>query len=82
MLDTQIIPWLLLAGQLGFIMIVPLLSERIPDYEAKDADRIPSGNRYAHQGKRRPVQRRARPSAINLSPIEEPSRRTTRSLRP
>lgn len=36
MLEAQFIPWLLLAGQLGFIMIAPLLSERIPDYEAKD----------------------------------------------
>ncbi len=36
MLESQLVPWLLLAGQLGFIMVAPLLSESIPDYEAED----------------------------------------------
>lgn len=36
MLESQIVPWVLLAGQLGFIMMVPLLSESIPDYEARE----------------------------------------------
>jgi hypothetical protein len=36
MLETQFVPWLLLAGQLGFIMIAPLLSDGIPDYEPRD----------------------------------------------
>lgn len=39
MLESQFIPWLLLAGQLGFIMVAPLLSEGIPDYEGKDSER-------------------------------------------
>jgi hypothetical protein len=38
MLEPQIVPWLLLAGQLGFIMIAPLLSESIPDYEPRERD--------------------------------------------
>lgn len=36
MLESQLVPWMLLAGQLGVIMIAPLLSESIPDYEARD----------------------------------------------
>lgn len=36
MLESQLVPWMLLAGQLGFIMVAPLLSERIPDYEPRD----------------------------------------------
>ena len=38
MLESELVPWLLLIGQLGFIMIVPLLSESIPDYESRDLD--------------------------------------------
>jgi hypothetical protein len=30
---VDLIPWLPLASMLAFIMIVPLLSEEIPDYE-------------------------------------------------
>jgi hypothetical protein len=30
---TNFIPWLLLAGTLAFIMIAPLLSEAVPDYD-------------------------------------------------
>jgi hypothetical protein len=37
MLESQLVPWLLLAGQLGFIMIAPLLSDEIPDYEGKES---------------------------------------------
>jgi hypothetical protein len=36
MLESELIGWLLLAGQLGFIMILPLLSDGMPDYEPKD----------------------------------------------
>ena len=39
MLEVQLIPWLLLAGQLGFIMVAPLLSDKIPDYEQADGDK-------------------------------------------
>lgn len=38
MLESQFVPWMLLAGQLGFIMIAPLLSESIPDYEPADRE--------------------------------------------
>lgn len=38
MLESQMVPWLLLAGQLGFIMIAPLLSETLPDHEPRDGD--------------------------------------------
>ncbi len=38
MLESEWIPWVLLAGQLGFIMVAPLLSESIPDYEPRDRD--------------------------------------------
>jgi hypothetical protein len=36
MLESDLVPWVLLAGQLGFIMVAPLLSEGIPDYEPRD----------------------------------------------
>jgi len=36
MLESQMVPWLLLAGQLGFILIAPLLSESLPDHEPRD----------------------------------------------
>jgi hypothetical protein len=36
MLETELVPWLLLVGQLGFIMIIPLLSEEMPDYEPRN----------------------------------------------
>lgn len=38
MLESQLVPWLLLAGQLGFILIAPLMSESIPDYEPRERD--------------------------------------------
>jgi hypothetical protein len=37
MLESELIPWILLVGQLGFIVILPLLSESIPDYESRDS---------------------------------------------
>ena len=36
MLESDFVPWMLLAGQLAFIMVAPLLSESIPDYEPHD----------------------------------------------
>jgi hypothetical protein len=36
MLESELIGWLLLVSQLAFIMILPLLSEEMPDYEPKD----------------------------------------------
>jgi hypothetical protein len=36
MLESNLVAWTLLAGQLGFILIAPLLSESIPDYEPRD----------------------------------------------
>lgn len=36
MLESQLVPWMLLASQLGFIMVAPLMSESIPDYEPRD----------------------------------------------
>jgi hypothetical protein len=36
MLETEVVPWILFASQLGFILVAPLLSERIPDYEPRD----------------------------------------------
>ncbi len=36
MLESELVPWILLFGQLGFIMIIPLLSESMPDYEPRD----------------------------------------------
>jgi hypothetical protein len=36
MLESEMIPWVLLASQLGFIMVAPLLSESLPDYEPRD----------------------------------------------
>ncbi len=38
MLESEWIPWVLLAGQLGFIMVAPLLSESIRAYEPRDRD--------------------------------------------
>jgi hypothetical protein len=37
MLESELIPWILLVGQLGFIVILPLLSESMPDYESRDS---------------------------------------------
>jgi hypothetical protein len=39
MLESEFVPWFLLASQLGFVMAAPLLSEAIPDYERKDSER-------------------------------------------
>lgn len=36
MLESEMVPWVLLAGQLAFIMVAPLLSESLPDYEPRD----------------------------------------------
>ncbi len=36
MLESEMIPWVLLASQLGFIMVAPVLSESLPDYEPRD----------------------------------------------
>jgi hypothetical protein len=36
MLESQFLAWLAMAISLGFILIAPLLSESIPDYEPRD----------------------------------------------
>lgn len=36
MLETELVPWVLLAAQLSFILITPLLSESVPGYEPRD----------------------------------------------
>jgi hypothetical protein len=38
MLESQLVAWLAMAMSLGFILIAPLLSDRIPDYEPRDPD--------------------------------------------
>jgi hypothetical protein len=36
MLESQFVAWLALAMSLAFILITPLLSEEMPDYEPRD----------------------------------------------
>jgi hypothetical protein len=36
MLESQFLAWLAMAMTLGFILIAPLFSESIPDYEPRD----------------------------------------------
>ena len=38
MLESQLLGWLAIAMSLGFIMVAPLLSDSIPDYEPRDPD--------------------------------------------
>lgn len=38
MLASEMVPWILLIGQLGFIMLLPLLSDGMPDYEPRERD--------------------------------------------
>ena len=38
MLESQFLAWLALAMSLGFILVAPLLTNSIPDYEPRDRD--------------------------------------------
>lgn len=35
MIETELVPWLLLSAQLSFIVVAPLRSESILDYEPR-----------------------------------------------